>query len=121
MLKKQIDTEYEINNKVKSNAIKKLSADQLVQRFDRENSHKNHLDDKFKNRLNKKHENQLKLVTDIENLEIVEKALIEEYNSTISRKDVKDKKIKEINDQFRSGGLFIYEEDEENLDEQIKC
>lgn len=45
----------------------------------------------------------------------MEKALLEEYTKTMSKKTDKENKIKEINANFKSGDLFIFERDSSNL------
>jgi len=53
----------------------------------------------------------LKIITEIENSEIIEKALLDEYNKTMSKRDEKEKKLKEINDQYNNVLLSQHPDD----------
>lgn len=55
-----------------------MHEDQIKAKNKRENELKAKLDLKYNSRLNNKHDNYLKLITEIENMEIIEKALLEE-------------------------------------------
>merc|ERR1719453_2861223 len=44
----------------------------------------------------------------------IEKALLDEYSKTMSKREEKDRKIKEINENFKSGELFLFEKQGSN-------
>lgn len=67
---------------------------------------KKSLDAKYENRMEQKREKRFKIQQDIEELEMTEKALMEELSRTTQKRNERKDKINEINQSFYSTGIF---------------
>jgi len=67
---------------------------------------KKSLDAKYENRMEQKREKRFKIQQDIEELELTEKALMEELSRTTQKRNERKDKINEINQSFYSTGIF---------------
>jgi len=67
---------------------------------------KKSLEAKYEHRVENKREKRFKIQQDIENLELTEKALMEELSRTTQKRNERKDKINEINQSFYSTGIF---------------
>ena len=67
---------------------------------------KKSLDAKYEHRVEHKREKRFKIQQDIEELELTEKALMEELSRTTQKRNERKDKINEINQSFYSTGIF---------------
>lgn len=67
---------------------------------------KKHLLQKYENRIENKREHRFKIVQEIEDLEVIEKALMDELGRTTQKRDERRQKINEINHSFYKTGIF---------------
>lgn len=78
------------------------------------------LEAKYEHRMDHKREKRFKIQQDIEELELTEKALMEELSRTTQKRNERKDKINEINQSFYSTGIFHSRKNIENhLDESL--
>lgn len=100
-IKHKINQDYENYNQMRSTQVKEVHTIQEVLKKQKEQGNDKHLTHKFEKRVMETKEKKLAVSSEIEQLENIEKALMEQLSRTTQKRDEKMQIIKDINSSNR--------------------